>query len=44
MPTVGGRKSAIEPLNLDVVGSQILNYDAIGAHIGVAEIDPITDL
>jgi hypothetical protein len=43
MPTVGGRKSAIEPLNPDVVGSQILNYNAIGVHIGVAKFDPITD-
>jgi hypothetical protein len=44
MPTVRGRKSTIEPLNPDVVGSQILDYDAIGVHIGVAKFDPITDL
>jgi hypothetical protein len=44
MPTVGGRKPAIEPLNLDVVGTQFLNYDAIGVHIGVAKFDPIADL
>jgi hypothetical protein len=43
MSTVRSRKSAVEPLNPDVVGAHVLNDHAVRADARFAEIDLITD-
>ena len=43
MSTVRSRKSAVKPLNPNVVGAHILNDHAVRADARFAEIDLITD-